>query len=80
VWILRPSARTRLAMTTAARSDAAPSYLQAAHLDLRRAMERIDKRDASWLSIAFEREGRVDPDLMARTMTTWARRHGVLHG
>lgn len=79
-WILRPSARTKEAMINAPRSEAAPSYLQAAHLDLRRAMERIDKRDASWLSIAFEREGRVDPDLMARTLTSWVRRHGVLHG
>lgn len=80
VWILRPSPRTQLAMTRARRSDAQPSYLQAAHLDLRLAMERIDKRDASWLCIAFERDGRVDPAVLAGALTTWVRRHGVLQG
>ncbi|QBX57334.1 hypothetical protein EXE58_19150 [Nocardioides seonyuensis] len=80
VWLLRPSLRTRQAMGRAERSDAQPSYLQTAHLDLRLAMERIGKRDASWLALAFEREGRIDPQVLARTLTTWVRRHGVLQG
>ncbi|AKU14905.1 condensation domain-containing protein [Luteipulveratus mongoliensis] len=78
VW--EPSARTRAAIERAVPGDDQPSYMQETHLGLRRAMAKIDKRDASWVGTAFDLPGELDVDAMAAALTQWVRRHAVLWG
>lgn len=75
-----PSVGMTEAMTTQAPSDREPSFMQAAHLDLRRDTAQTGEQDDIWLGFTYRIPGAFDAEAMARALTRWVRRHGVMHG
>lgn len=80
VFVFEPDEASRSALVAARATGDHPSYLQQAHLKLRLAMQDIGKADASWLGTAADVDGDLDVDAAAAAITTWVRRHPVLHG
>lgn len=80
VFVFEPDPASRAALAGAPATGEHPSYLQEAHLKLRLAMQGIGKADASWLGTAADIEGDLDVEAAAAAITTWVRRHPVLHG
>lgn len=80
LFIFEPDDASRAALSAASASGDHPSYLQEAHLKLRLAMQKIGKADTSWVGTSADVEGDLDPDAAAAAITTWVRRHPVLHG
>lgn len=80
VFVFEPDSASQAALAAARATGEHPSYLQEAHLKLRLAMQGIGKADASWLGTAADVEGDLDVEAAAAAITTWVRRHPVLHG
>lgn len=80
VFVFEPDEASRAALAAARATGEHPSYLQEAHLKLRLAMQGIGKADASWLGTAADLDGDLDVEAAASAITTWVRRHAVLHG
>lgn len=77
-WV--PTARCRAAIAAAHGTGRRGSYMQESHIDLRLAMEREHKHDASWIGTAFDMPADLDLAAFGRVFTTVARRHGMFHG
>lgn len=75
-----PTAGMERAIATATPGDRVPSYMQAAHLDLRSDTSETGEQDDIWLGFTYRIPGRLDADALARTITRWVRRHGVMRG
>lgn len=75
-----PSASMEAAMASAVAGDRQPSFMQAAHLDLRTETRESGEQDDIWLGFTYRIRGRFDADAMSRALTRWVRRHGVMRG
>ncbi|GAB3496906.1 condensation domain-containing protein [Amycolatopsis cihanbeyliensis] len=72
-WSATPA--TRAAVTTAARSPIPPSFNQRFHFETAR---RRDPGPGTWLALAFDLPGRVDPAVLHDVFEYWLRRHETL--
>lgn len=75
-----PTPQMEAAITAATPGDRQPSFMQAAHLDLRTETSESGEQDDIWLGFTYRISGRFDADAMARAITRWVRRHGVMRG
>lgn len=75
-----PTPATETAIAAATPGDRQPSFMQAAHLDLRTETSESGEQDDIWLGFTYRINGRFDADAMARAITRWVRRHGVMRG
>lgn len=75
-----PSPGMEAAIETATPGDRHPSFMQAAHLDLRTETKETGEQDDIWLGFTYRVPGSFDADAMARAITRWVRRHGVMRG
>jgi hypothetical protein len=75
-----PTSAMRDAMATQTPNDREPSFMQAAHLDLREATAETGEQDDIWLGFTYRIPGTFDADAMAHALTRWVQRHGVMHG
>lgn len=75
-----PTPAMEHAIASATPGDREPSYMQAAHLDLRSDTIGTGAQDDIWLGFTYRIPGRLDADALARTITRWVRRHGVMRG
>ncbi len=75
-----PTPSMEAAMSAATPGDRHPSFMQAAHLDLRTDTSESGEQDDIWLGFTYRIPGRFDADAMARALTRWVRRHGVMRG
>lgn len=75
-----PTASMESAMTSAVPGDRQPSFMQAAHLDLRTETSETGEQDDIWLGFTYRVPGRFDAEAMARAITRWVQRHGVMRG
>lgn len=75
-----PSPAMQDAMAAQGPNDREPSFMQAAHLDLREATAETGEQDNIWLGFTYKIPGRFDAEAMGRALTRWVRRHGVMHG
>lgn len=75
-----PSPAMETAIAVAVPGDRQPSFMQAAHLDLRTETSDSGEQDDIWLGFTYRIPGRFDADAMARALTRWVRRHGVMRG
>lgn len=75
-----PTPSMEEAIAAATPGDRQPSFMQAAHLDLRTETSETGEQDDIWLGFTFSLPGSFDADAMARALTRWVRRHGVMRG
>lgn len=75
-----PTPGMEAAIAAATPGDRHPSFMQAAHLDLRTDTRETGEQDDIWLGFTYRVRGAFDVDAMARALTRWVRRHGVMRG
>lgn len=75
-----PTAAMESAIGVATPGERHPSFMQAAHLDLRTETRESGEQDDIWLGFTYRVPGVFDADAMARALTRWVRRHGVMRG
>ncbi|WP_169797177.1 condensation domain-containing protein [Janibacter anophelis] len=75
-----PTTSMESAMASAVPGDRQPSFMQAAHLDLRTETSETGEQDDIWLGFTYRVPGRFDAEAMARAITRWVQRHGVMRG
>jgi hypothetical protein len=75
-----PTPTMEAAIAAATPGSRQPSFMQAAHLDLRSETSTSGEQDDIWLGFTYRIPGRFDAEAMARALTRWVRRHGVMRG
>lgn len=75
-----PTAAMESAIAAVTPGERLPSFMQAAHLDLRTETSDSGEQQDLWLGFTYRIPGRLDADAMARAITRWVRRHGVMRG
>lgn len=75
-----PTPAMESAMEAVPPGDRLPSFMQAAHLDLRTETSESGEQEDLWLGFTYRIPGRLDHEAMARAITRWVRRHGVMRG
>ncbi|MDN5718059.1 MAG: hypothetical protein L0G89_12590, partial [Janibacter sp.] len=75
-----PTATMESAIASATPGDRQPSFMQTAHLNLRTETSDSGEQDDIWLGFTYRIPGRFDAEAMARAVTRWVRRHGVMRG
>ena len=77
-WV--PSTATQAAVKAAQATTKRGSYMQEAHLGLRKAMIREGSSDASWIGISFDLPANTNPDNIAQALNALSSRHSIFRG
>lgn len=77
-WV--PSAATQAAVAAATPTTRRASYMQEAHIGLRKAMLREGSKDASWIGISFDLPADTNPDSVALALNALCQRHSIFRG
>lgn len=77
---IEPTPEMEAAIAAATPGERQPSFMQAAHLDLRAETSETGEQDDIWLGFTYRIPGTFDAEAMARAFTRWVRRHGVMRG
>lgn len=77
-WV--PSAATQTAAVASQATERRGSYMQEAHLGLRKAMEREGSSDASWIGISFDLPTDTKLENIAQALESLSERHSIFRG
>lgn len=77
-WV--PSAKTRAAIQAAQPTTRRGSYMQEAHVGLRKAMLREGSSDASWIGISFDVPVHTSTDSISNALDILSTRHSIFRG